>query len=377
MNSPNERNWTFWFPDGTVIGMGGFRPRQAGAVSAMPREKSSVAAARRMLPPPVQAPQGPAATRTTAPAHAPRQVVPLAARRTEEKHRQALGIVWALVIASVIVLALYGGHYYTLSQSARPFSPRHHILKPSGVVGINAGLLGTLMFGGIFLYPLRKRWRWLRKRGHSKHWLDYHVVLGTAAPVFIAFHSSFKFRGLAGIAFWLMILVSVSGFIGLYLYGQIPRHMVSAEAALKAARVAQSQMMVAVGEQKLFVQSALQVLFDLPSPERVARWPLPVAAGAMVAFDVGRPFHVARLRRAAMGRKTVLPLMGFVRGTNTPLEQAIALARAQASLCKRIVFLNRAQRIFQWWHVIHKPFSYGFAVLALLHVLVAMVMGFV
>jgi len=36
---------------------------------------------------------------------------------------------------------------------------------------------------------------WLgRCMGNSRHWLDFHVVLGTAAPIIIAFHSSFKIR---------------------------------------------------------------------------------------------------------------------------------------------------------------------------------------
>jgi len=151
---------------------------------------------------------------------------------------------------------------------------------------------------------------------------------------------------------------------------------VTAEGALKASRSLQAQMMSAAGEHRLIVQSALHVLFDLPTPEQVANWPFPVAAFAMVGFDLARPFHVAGLRRAVAGKGQSF-LAGFRRGTNAALERAIDLAREQASLCKRIVFLTRAQRIFQWWHVIHKPFSYGFAVLAVLHVVVAMVIGFV
>ncbi len=376
MSSFNGTNWTFWFPNGTALGMRAPRLRQPGTTATPAREKSVIAAVRPMVRPPAQpSPRRPATMRTTRP-QAPAQVVSTAVRRTEERHRQVLGILSAFLIASIILLALYGGHYYTLSQSARPFSSRHHILKPSGIVGMNAGLLGTVMFCGIFLYPLRKRLPWLRKRGNSRHWLDYHVVLGAAAPIFIAFHSSFKFRGLAGIAFWVMVLVSVSGFVGLYLYGQIPRHVVTAEAALKASRAVQAQMMNAAGEHRLIVQSALHILFDLPTPRKVEKWPFPVAAFAMVGFDLARPFHVAGLRRAVTGNGQTF-LVGFRRGSNAALEQAIDLAREQASLCKRIVFLTRAQKIFQWWHVIHKPFSYGFAVLALLHVVVAMAMGFV
>jgi len=62
-------------------------------------------------------------------------------------------------------------------------------------------MLGVLMFFLIYLYPLRKKWGWLGRMGNSRHWLDFHVVLGTAAPVIVAFHSTFKFGNIAGMAF--------------------------------------------------------------------------------------------------------------------------------------------------------------------------------
>ena len=83
----------------------------------------------------------------------------------EKRHRRLLIIASAIVFAMILALILYGANYYTLSQADRPFSPKHHLLKPGGVVGINLGILGVLMLCGIFLYPLRKRWAWLQTRG--------------------------------------------------------------------------------------------------------------------------------------------------------------------------------------------------------------------
>ena len=126
-------------------------------------------------------------------AFAPSGVV---ASDAEKQHRRLVMMISSVAIGVMVALTLYGADYYRLSQADRPFSPKHHLLKPSGTVGINLGVLGVLMLCGIFLYPLRKRWAWLQKQGNSKHWLDHHVVLGVAAPVCIAFHSSFKFHGL-------------------------------------------------------------------------------------------------------------------------------------------------------------------------------------
>jgi hypothetical protein len=288
----------------------------------------------------------------------------------EKRHRRLVMMICALGLSVLVALALYGADYYSLSQADRPFSPKHHLLKPSGAVGINLGVLGVLLLCGIFLYPLRKRWTWLHKQGSSTHWLDHHVVLGVAAPVCIAFHSSFKFRGLAGIAFWVMVGVALSGLIGRYLYAQIPRQVVSDELSV---RIFQGVL----ERQRIIPQSELRRLFNLPAPNHVAHRSALAALGYMLASDLARPFRVARLRLHVMGTgPAIRSLGGTLQPKNAQLEGVISLARKQALLSRRIVFLSHAQQVFKLWHVVHRPFSYAFAVLALVHIVVAMLLGF-
>ncbi len=103
----------------------------------------------------------------------------------EKGHRTRVFLAWMLALAVVLVIAGYGLNYYTLSATQRPFSPKHQLLRPSGTIGIKLGMVGVLMFFLIYLYPLRKKWGWLGRMGNSRHWLDFHVVLGTAAPIII------------------------------------------------------------------------------------------------------------------------------------------------------------------------------------------------
>jgi len=277
-----------------------------------------------------------------------------------------------IAIGAMVILMFYGGDYYRLSQAERAFSPKHHLLRPSGIVGINLGLLGVLLLCGIFLYPLRKRWGWLQKQGNSKHWLDHHVVLGVAAPVCIALHASFKFRGLAGMAFWVMVAVSLSGLIGRYLYAQIPRQVASAESSLL-------EFQNVLERQTIVPQVDLQrLLFHLPASNRVLHWSAFTALLYMVASDLARPFRVAHLRVRVLGIKsTVHSLGGFLPSQNAKFEEVISLARKQALISRRVIFLSHAQRVFKFWHVVHRPFSYAFAVLALVHIGVAMLLGFI
>ncbi len=290
----------------------------------------------------------------------------------EKKHQRFVTLMLLVAIGAIIALMFYGADYYRLSQADRAFSPKHHLLRPSGILGINLGLLGVLMLCGIFLYPLRKRWGWLQKQGNSKHWLDHHVVLGVAAPVCIAFHASFKFRGVAGMAFWVMVAVSLSGLIGRYLYAQIPRQVADAESCLLVFQTV-------LERQTIVPQAVLQrLVFHLPDPNRVSHWSAFTALVYIVASDLARPFRVARLRVSVLGVKSAIrSLGGFLPAKNVRLEEVISLARKQALLSRRVIFLSHAQRVFELWHVVHKPFSYAFAVLALVHIGVAMLLGFI
>ena len=301
----------------------------------------------------------------------------ISTHRTDRGHRIRLVSGYVLAIALIIALAVYGFSYYTLSSADRPFSPKHTLLKPSGVIGLKLGFLGLGMFFAIFLYPLRKYWEWLGRQGSARHWLDIHVLLGLAAPFIIAFHASFKFRGFAGIAFWIMLAVSLSGVIGRYLYAQIPRSLNAAEISMGELQEIQARLAQQLSQQNLVPQADLRSLLRLPTKERVERLPMIVALAYMMLLDVSRAFRIAKLRRHALpfGQK-VSSLAGFLPTHYLDLERAVAMARNEAALAKRVLFLSRSQQVFHLWHVVHKPFSYSFAVLALIHIGVVFMMGY-
>jgi len=295
----------------------------------------------------------------------------------DRRHDGLLVSGYVVAIALITALAIYGFSYYTLASADRPFSPKHVLLKPSGAIGLKLGFLGFGMFLVIFLYPLRKRWKWLSQQGLSRHWLDFHVLLGLAAPFVIAFHASFKFGGFAGIAFWIMLAVSLSGIIGRYLYSQIPRSLNAAELSMKELQEVQARLAQQLQEQKLLPQASLQSLLRLPSPDRVKKLPIVVALVYMVVLDLARSFRIAKLRRRTLQfTERLQTLGGFLPARHADLEKAISHAREEAALAKRVLFLSRSQQVFHLWHVIHKPFSYSFAVLALIHIVTVIMMGY-
>jgi hypothetical protein len=295
----------------------------------------------------------------------------------ERGHRIRLILAWLVALAIVLVIGGYGFNYYTLGAADRPFSPKHDALRPSGPIGIKLGMFGVFLFFLIYLYPLRKKWGWLARQGNSRHWLDFHVVLGTLAPVIVAFHATFKFGNIAGLAFWSMLAVTLSGFVGRYLYAQIPRNLNSAELTMKEMTEIEESMRREIASQNLAFGKRLEKLFDLPTAQDVAHMPTLVALVYMILIDMRRPFRVSLLRLQAAGFASWLgSLFGFLRTRDLKLEHAIGVARKRATLSKRILFLSRTGQVFRLWHVVHRPFSYAFAILALLHIGLALYMGY-
>jgi hypothetical protein len=292
-------------------------------------------------------------------------------------HRRRLYALYVLAIVSNLAIFFYGFDYYKLASVDRPFSPKHHMLRPSGPIGLYLGFVGVALFVGIFLYPIRKHWPWLGQIGKTRHWLDIHVLMGLTAPFIVAFHSTLKFKGIAGMAFWIMFAVSASGVVGRYLYAQIPRKVTTAELSMKELQELQEGLSQQLAAQRVLPEADLRALLRMPDANRVARLPIVVALVYMMILDVIRFFRVARLRRHALGfGRSLSALAGFLPTGHRELERAIHAAAEEAALSKRVLFLSRSQKVFHLWHVVHKPFSYAFAVLALLHIGLQFVLGY-
>ena len=292
-------------------------------------------------------------------------------------HRIRVALAATASIFLLASLAFYGASYYLLPLDQRPYSDKYELLKPSGTIGINLGILGTFLFFLIFLYALRKVIPWLGRIGTARHWMDFHVIAGVSAPIVIAFHASFKFQGIAGFAFWIMVAVAISGVVGRYLYSQIPRSLNAAELSLNELQTNERELSEALLGQSIYSADQLKRALHMPSPEHIRRLAPLLAICEMVALDLKRPFQIAGLRRASCEFSGKLfSLGGLLSSRNREVENVVRLVRQKASLSKRVVFLNQTQRVFHLWHVIHRPFSYAFAVLAIFHIVVVMGLGF-
>jgi hypothetical protein len=293
------------------------------------------------------------------------------------RHRLA---VWLLIGFYTVVLGwtiVHGFSYYRLPLEERAYHPLNRELRPSGRVGITLALIGVASFLGIFLYAIRKRWKPLGKIGKTKNWLDLHVVMGISAPILITFHAGFKMRNLAGTSYWIMMAVMLSGIVGRYLYAQIPRRINAAELSLNEMQGLTDELTEQLQKQSLVSVEELKPLLAVPAKERVEAMPVALALVLMMSCDVKRPFLVARVRRRALsGAQMILTLGGLRPSPEAGLEKVIDLARRRSWIATKISFLAKTHQVFHLWHVVHRPFSYSFAILVCIHVTVAVLMGY-
>jgi xanthosine utilization system XapX-like protein len=120
---------------------------------------------------------------------------------------------WLSFLAAVLISAVYALVIFWTRA-----------IPPAGALfGHLLGILGfILMLMTEILYSIRKRSRSARW-GSMAAWLQFHIFTGLVGPYMVLLHSSWKFNGLAGATTLLTILIVISGFIGRYIYTQIPR----------------------------------------------------------------------------------------------------------------------------------------------------------
>ncbi len=300
-----------------------------------------------------------ALARTPAPVRTPRSFL--------RRNAVVLTLLGLLVAGS-----LAGLPYYVLPFGSRLRSPLHEWLKPSGYVGQAAGVVAFLLFVFLWLYPLRKKFRWLAFTGSMGRWLDVHIVVGILVPVLGAIHASWKFDGLIGLGYFSMVTVSLSGFVGRYLYSRIPHGRSGLEltiAEIEERRDAIVRRIAdATGLEAEVVDAELRAAIASRTRPggRLPRVPLL----GLVSSDLARWRATRALRRRWRERRPGKPPV-----ERAALKEAMRLARRQLALTQQVRMLDATHRLFRYWHVAHRPVAVTALLAVMVHVAVVVSLG--
>jgi hypothetical protein len=272
-----------------------------------------------------------------------------------------------LPVVLLAAVTLAGSPYYLLSQADRVRHPWHPWLRPSGVVGQSIGLFAFALFLFLWLYPLRKRVRWLAFTGSVPRWLDVHVAAGIVVPLAGAVHAGWRFRGLIGLGYAAMLVVALSGVIGRYIYVRIPRRRdgleLSREEAAGRRRELIAEIAAATGLDPQRIETMLA-----PAAADAAGLGLAAAVAQMVCDDVARRRAARRLADEIRGARPHA-LDGRA------LRRVQALARREMALAQQARMLDATHRLLRFWHAAHQPVAISALVAVAIHVAVVVALG--
>ncbi len=287
-----------------------------------------------------------------------------------EVPRSGLHWVRTLIILLTLITFIYllfdGFSYYTTPYSERPHLADYRELRPAGSRGLAYGFIGSAMMILMLTYSLRKRTRLLGKLFTLRNWLDLHIYLGIFGPLFILLHTSFKVQGLVAVAFWSMVAVALSGYLGRYLYLQIPRNIEGNELTL--AEIEDSREDFNRSLRTMGLNDAdLAAIDRLSLPENFEQQGTLRMLFGMLAADVARPLQVKRIERHLRIQS------GIALGE---YHRAAALAVKRSVLRRRVLVLEKVHELFHYWHVIHKPFALIMYLIMAVHIGVAIWTGY-
>jgi Fe-S-cluster-containing hydrogenase component 2 len=229
--------------------------------------------------------------------------------------------------------------------------------RPGDQLSTYCGLVGTSLMIIAAVYPIFRRIKLFRWMASNTMWFDFHLMAGTVGPMFIALHSVLRLDTWVSAAFWSMAITVVSGFLGRYLYTQVPElssgvelEELDHERAFQRARPVLTVPMAEIDRELAEQRAKAQRVAMSPSLLRALWW--------LLFQDIGRiPRTMARRGRLAQ--------LGVDRVTRKDLARRAA---RMIVIARRQVVAPKAQLLLHSWKKVHVPFTVLLTAFAIAHI---------
>lgn len=295
----------------------------------------------------------------------------VSARKSQSSGTGRRALLWLIYLIAVAIIAIIfvdGYSYYLTPYQDRPYHPDYRQLRPAGSRGLLYGIIGAIMMVLMLVYTIRKRTALFGRRIPLRPFLDFHIFMGVFGPLLIILHTSFKVQGLVAVAFWSMVAVALSGYLGRYLYQQVPRNIEDRELSLQEI----DRLVADLGQElkdkwNLEQETLDKINFIFDRAYGVKNNGTFGAVLGLFFSDLRRPWLKAQLKRRL---KKAIPL------PKTDFNYMFNLAAKRAILKRRLTVLNKILRLFHYWHVIHKPFAIIMYIIMGVHIGVAIWTGY-
>ena len=229
--------------------------------------------------------------------------------------------------------------------------------RPGDQLSTYCGLIGTGLMLIAAIYPIFRRIKAFRWIASNTMWFDFHLMAGTVGPMFIALHSVLRLDSWVSVAFWSMVIVVISGFLGRYLYTQVPElasgveleeldHERYFQIHRPRLTVPMAEIDRELAEQRVRAQSVARS----PSMLRALWW--------LLFQDI---FRIPR----TLARRGRLAQLGVDRKTRRDLARR---AGRMIVIARRQVVAPKAQLLLHSWKKVHVPFTVILTGVAIAHI---------
>lgn len=243
---------------------------------------------------------------------------------------------YELELSLFMVFVLTGVYIaYELLSEPRGGHPFGHAL---GIVG------ALLMLMTEILYSLRKRTTWLNWAGPVRYWLSFHIFTGIVGPFMVLMHTGLQFRGLAGLSFFLTLIVVGSGFIGRYLYTALPRTMSGVTASNRELMQEMQAIEAKLTQLKMMRPQREQEIVTALSERTTQRNPM--------LTMLGRSYYQWRYHRRLQKELRRLDEI-----ETQQRQQFSQLLEQKRTLERQMDMLAATRRMMRAWHLLHIPFG--------------------
>ena len=224
-------------------------------------------------------------------------------------------------------------------------------------LSVYCGVIGTALMIIAAIYPIFRRIKVFRWLASNTMWFDFHLMAGTVGPMFVLLHTALRLDTWVSAAFWSMVIVVVSGFLGRYLYTQVPGlssgvelEELDHERAFQKARPRLTVPMAEIDRELAIQRARAQEVAMSPSVLRALWW--------LIVQDLGRiPSTLARRGRLAQ--------LGVDRKTRKDLARRAA---RMIAIARRQVVAPKAQLLLHSWKKVHVPFTVILTGFAAIHI---------
>jgi hypothetical protein len=233
-------------------------------------------------------------------------------------------------------------------------------------IGYILGIIGGSLMLALLIYPVRKRYAFMKRALSVRFWFQLHMVFGLLGPLAILYHSSFGLGSTnSTIALLCMLLVAGSGLIGKYLYVRIHQGLYGSKLLItEFTKDADNR------RQRLLNMLPEELKFDekLDTLEKLALSP---AQGMFHAYRLKRTLNKEIRKTRSILRKTLKAEIKTHKRMNKQNARTIVRIVEQffIVLTKTSQFKIH-ERLFALWHVAHIPFFIMLIISGIVHVVV-------